>query len=103
MVRCSGCGSPVLFMKWVSLMPRRSASRFISWAKPSSEPAISSASATQASLPDCTIMPCTSWSTVTGLRGSMNIREPIIFHAFSDTGTCCSGVIRPSLSAAKVR
>lgn len=62
-----------------------------------------SASATQASLPDCTITPRISWSTVTGLFGSMNMREPSMRQAFSDTGTCCSGLSVPALSAAKVR
>ena len=33
----------------------------------------------QASLPDCTIMPRSSSSTVTGLLGSMNMREPSRF------------------------
>ena len=46
------------------------------WTKASSLPAMASASAMQASLPDCTIMPCIRSSTVTGCFGSMNMREP---------------------------
>jgi len=38
-------------------------------------------------LPDCTIMPRISSSTVTGRCGSMNMRAPLARHAFSDTGT----------------
>ena len=57
-------------------MPSRSASRFMSWHEHFLAPAIASASAMQASLPDCTTMPLISSSTVTGLRGSMNMREP---------------------------
>src|SRR2546430_12378209 len=63
-------------MKWVFFMPSRAASRFIICAKTSSEPAAASASAMQASLPDCTTMPRISSSTATGRLGSTNMREP---------------------------
>jgi hypothetical protein len=53
----------------------------------------------QASLPDWTIAPRSSSSTVTGLRGSMNMREPAACHAFSDTGTDCAGASAFSRSA----
>ena len=56
-----------------------------------------------ASLPDCTTMPWSSSSTVTGFRGSMNMREPPDFHARFDTGTVCSGVIAFFFSASKTR
>src|SRR5690349_521464 len=66
----------------------------------SSLPDTSSASAIAASLPDCTISPRTSSSTVTALRGSMNMREPAAFHARGDTFTICDGVIVLARSAA---
>ena len=84
-------------------MPRRSASRFIIPANASSEPAICSASAMQASLPDCTIMPRISSSTLTGFFGSMNMREPGARQARSDTFTCCSSASFFSFSAANTR
>ncbi|KAG0910900.1 hypothetical protein G6F32_016796 [Rhizopus arrhizus] len=98
---CCGSGRPVAFMKCVVFMPRRSASWFISDAKAASLPPTASASATEASLPDWTIMPWFSSSTVTGLRGSMNMREPPVRQACSDTGTVCSSVRRFSSSALK--
>src|SRR5487761_2424084 len=66
-------------------------------------PAISSESATVASLPDCTMTPRISSSTVTGLRGSVNIREPPVRHAFSETGTTCPRSIVFAFSAWKTR
>jgi hypothetical protein len=61
-----------------------------------------SASATQASLPDCTITPRMSSSTLTGLLGSMNMREPSMRQALVETGTTWSGLSEPSLSLEKV-
>ncbi len=90
-------------MNFELFMPRRSASRFIRPAKASSEPAICSASAMQASLPDCTIMPRISSSAVTGRLGSMNMRDPGARQAFSDTLTCCSSASFFSFSAANTR
>ena len=84
-------------------MPRRCASRFIICANTSSEPPMASASAMQASLPDCTIMPRMSWSTETGFFGSMNMREPLARQAFSDTGTTRSSASFLSLRAWKTR
>jgi hypothetical protein len=40
-----------------------------------------------ASFPDCTIIPLRSSSTLTGLFGSMNMREPSLFDARGDTAT----------------
>ena len=85
--------------KLVLARPRRFASAFIRAANAASEPATSSASATDASLPDCTIIPWISSSTDTALRGSMNIREPSARHAASETLTICDGVIALSRSA----
>ena len=61
---------------------------------------MASASAMQASLPDCTTMPRISSSTVTGLRGWMNMREPGARQARGETVTCWSRVIFFSRSAA---
>jgi hypothetical protein len=66
-------------------------------------PAIASASATHASFPDWTIMPLISSSTATGLFGSMNMREPSLFHARVETGTTWSVFSVFCLSALKVR
>ena len=63
----------------------------MSWAKVSSVPATASARAMVASLPDCTIMPRMRSATVTGFPGSMNMREPPAFHAFSETATVFDG------------
>jgi hypothetical protein len=50
--------------------------------------------ATAASLPDCTINPCSNCSTVTCDPASRNMREPGARQAFSDTVTRCSSVMR---------
>src|SRR5437667_5726188 len=70
---------------------------------PSSDPATVSASAIAASLPDCTISPCKSSSTLTVFFGSINIREPSARLAFSDTVTICEGVRSFSLRARNVK
>src|SRR6267378_900753 len=90
-------------MKCVFAIPRRCASRFIICTNTSSEPATASASAMQASLPDCTSMPLMSSSTVTGRRGSMNMREPGARQARTETGACCSSVSFLSRSAENTR
>ena len=77
-------------MNLLFFIPRRAASRFIICTNTSSLPPTASASAMQASLPDCTTMPRISSSTVTGRRGSMNMREPDAFQARGETFTCCS-------------
>jgi hypothetical protein len=89
--------------KWVFFMPSRAASRFIRSANASSDPATVSASAMLASLPDWTITPCSSSSTLTAFFGSMNMREPSARQAFSDTLTICEGVSSLSLSARNAR
>jgi hypothetical protein len=83
--------------------PRRAASAFIFSANAASLPAMSSASAIEASLPDCTIIPRRSSSTLTAFFGSTNIREPSACHAAVDTVTGCDGVIDLSRSAANAR
>ena len=75
-------------------MPSRCASRVIASANASSPPATASASAMLASLPDWMIMPRTSSSTVTGMRCSMNMRDPSALRARSDTGTTSAGINR---------
>jgi hypothetical protein len=69
-----------------------------------SVPATYSASAKVASLPDCTIMPCSRFSTETCLPTSMYIAEPPSLgeawrQAFSLTVTMSSSLMRPCLSA----
>ena len=44
--------------------------------------------------PDCTITPRINSSIVTGLLGSINMREPGVRQARSDTATCCVKVMR---------
>ena len=87
-------GSPVALTKFEFLRPRRAASRFICSTKFSSLPAMPSASAIDASLPDCTIMPCSSSSIATALPGSRNMREPGARQAFSEIVTDCDSVTR---------
>ena len=74
---CSGAGRPEALTKCEFFMPMRRASAFICWAKASSLPETASARMMAASLPDWMISPCSSSSTVAGLRGSTNIREPM--------------------------
>ncbi len=74
-------------MKLVFVIPSRCASRFMTCTKASSDPAIASARAMQASFPESTIMPWSSSSTVTFLLGWMNMREPPERQARTETGT----------------
>ena len=94
---------PAELRKLDAFMPRRCASRFIICAKLSSLPAMASDSATQASLPDWTIIPLIRSSTFTCVSTWMNIREPCAFQAFSETVIIWSSWIVPCLSAAEVR
>src|ERR1700682_6391739 len=100
---CCGAGNPVALMKRVPFIPIRAASRFIRSTNASAEPAVTSANAIAASLPDCTISPCSSSSTDTAFLGSMNILDPSARHAFWDTVAICDGVSSWSLSARKTR
>ena len=70
-------------------MPSAAACWFISSTKCSTVPPTPSASATVASLPDCTIIPLIKSSTGTCIWGSMNMREPGIFQARTLTGSVC--------------
>ncbi len=74
-------------MKWLLAMPRSVAVLFIMSAKASSLPAMCSDRATDASLPDWMMMPCSRSLTVTWLPTLMNMREPPVRQAFSLTVT----------------
>ncbi len=78
--------------------PRRCASRFISATNASSEPATASASATAASLPDCTIMPRRRSGTATDFPAAMNMRDPEAFAAACETvmGRAASSLVSRS-------
>jgi hypothetical protein len=52
-----------------------------------------------ASLPDCTMSPFSSSSTVAGDFGSTNMREPIALCARVDTGGRCARLMRFCLRA----
>ncbi len=67
---------PVTFLNAVFFRPQARAWRFISSTKVSTVPPTPSASATDASLPELTIMPRSRSLTFGVLRGSMNISEP---------------------------
>ena len=97
-MRCSGCGQPVAFMKVLPVSPSSRARSFISSAKASSLPDRPSATTMQASLPDCTMMPRIRSSTRTCEFTSTNIFEPPIRQAFSETGSSSSSDRRPSFS-----
>ncbi|MNV62228.1 hypothetical protein D3C71_1547650 [compost metagenome] len=64
------------FIKWLLLMPRRAAVSFIMSAKASSLPAMYSARAILASLPDWMITPCSRSSTLAWLFSGRNMVEP---------------------------
>jgi hypothetical protein len=101
---CSGCGIPAASVKCVPVRPSRFTKLFIICTKVGSVPATCSASASVASLPDWTIMPCSRFSTEICLPTSMYIAEPPSFgdacrQAFSLTVTMSSSLMRPSLSA----
>ncbi len=85
--------------KFVLRMPRRRAYSFINSAKAASVPAVYSARATEASLPDWMIMPRISWSTRTRVPTSMNMREPPVRQARSLTVTMSSSAISPLRSS----
>ena len=75
------------FEKFVAVIPISAAFSFIISAKTSSEPAIPSASATQASFPEATIIPLKRFSTDTSSFIITNIEEyPAVdsLHAFSE-------------------
>ena len=76
-------------------MPRRFALVFINCTNVSSVPAMRSASAMVASLPDCTIMPKIRSCTDTGLPSSMNVRDPSERQACSLTVTISSSLSFP--------
>jgi len=96
--------SPVTFLNAVFFKPQACAWRFIRSTKFSTEPPTPSASATEASLPELTIMPRSRSLTLGVLRGSMNISEPPPLrssHARSETGSVWSTLSFLSRSAEK--
>ena len=98
-----GSVSPVTFLNTVFFSPKACAWRFIISMKVGSVPPTPSASATEASLPELTIMPRSRSDTLGVLRGSMNISEPPPLRspqARSDTGSVCSSEIFLSRIAA---
>ena len=93
-------------MNVVFFRPQACAWRFIIATKASRVPPTSSASATAASLPESTIRPCSSSSTVGVIVVSMNISEPPPLRsaqARSDTGSFCSSASLCSFSDANTR
>lgn len=89
-------GRPVASMKWELVRPSFCAVVFIMSAKASSLPAICSARATLASLPDWMMMPCSRSLTDTWLPTLMNIREPPVRQACSLTVTRSFSPMRPA-------
>ncbi len=77
MVTCwSGSGRPVALVKFDLVRPSSRARSFIMRANVASLPAMPSAIAMQASLPDCTITPCRRSITFTRLFSGANMVEP---------------------------
>ncbi len=74
---------------------------FMRSANASSVPASASASATAASLPDCTMMPRSRFSTLTSSPSRMNIFEPPIAAARAEVRNSSSIEISPLSSASK--
>ena len=83
-------------MKVEPVMPSSRARLVICSAKAASLPASPSATTTQASLPDCTMMPWIRSPTVTLVPASTNMREPSIDWACGLTRNSVSLVTRPS-------
>ena len=76
-------------------MPSFCAVLFIMSAKASSLPAMCSARATEASLPDWMMMPCSRSLTDTCEPSLMNMREPPVRQACSLTVTMSLSAMRP--------
>jgi hypothetical protein len=85
LIRWFGSGQPVELVKVELVSPIASPRSVISRANASSDPARPSATTTQASLPDCTMMPLMSSSTVGRSSWSRNMVDPPIACALSDT------------------
>ena len=101
-IRWPGASSPVEFMKVLPVRPISLPFSVIWRANSSSEPARASAMATQASLPDWTMMPRIRSSTFTRSPTSRNICEPPIFQARSLTVTSSSSFSPPWSSRSKI-
>jgi hypothetical protein len=80
-------------------MPSRAACWFIMSANALSLPAMCSASATLASLPDWMMTPRIRSSTDTRVPSRMNMREPGVCQALTLTGTSSSMRMRPACSS----
>ena len=76
-------------------MPSSAACRFIMSAKAASLPAMCSARATLASLPDWMMMPRNRSSTLTSVPSCMNMREPGVRQALTLTDTLSFRAMRP--------
>ncbi len=98
LMRWSGSGQPVQLRKFDAVRPSSAAFLFISSTKPSSEPAIPSASTMQASLPESTIMPRIRSSTCTEVPTCTNILEPPMRQARSETRSSSVSFICPFFS-----
>ena len=93
MLLCPASVRPVTFLNAVFFRPQACAWRFIIATNSSTLPPTASASATDASLPLCTITPRSSSSTVGVIVVSMNISEPPPLRSSQarlETGSFCS-------------
>ena len=98
-IRCRGSGQPEALAKVDCVIPSSAARSVISRAKASSLPASASATTTQASLPDCTMIPLIRSSTVGRSVSSRNIVLPPIALARDETENRVSRPTRPSRNA----
>jgi hypothetical protein len=92
-------GQPDAFLNTVPDMPSSRPRLVMRSAKLSSLPDSPSATTTQASLPDSTIMPLIRSSTATSLPSSTNMREPPMLRARSLTRKRVSSLTRPAVSS----
>ncbi len=81
--------------KWAVVRPNSCAWRFILSTNEVTLPEMCSARATQASLPDATVIPWISWSTLTVVPTSTNILEPSVRQASSEMLTSPSNASLP--------
>ena len=83
-LRCRGCGKPCELMKYVPCKPSSAACWFIRSANAASLPAMCSAIATVASLPEEMTTPRSSSAMLTGRRGSIHINDEPLNTGFCD-------------------
>ena len=101
LIRCPGSGQPLAFLNVLLVRPSSWPRLVICSLKASSVPPSASATTMQASLPDCTMIPCRRSSTRTRDPTSTNIFEPPLRHAFSLTGRVSSRLRLPSARRSK--